>query len=200
VTRSPDLPEDGPTDDPADDRAPDPEDLAAFSEEMDRHTRMLHLLKGQLSTTLPGGLDWAAVAMLLRLVRCGPRRQGELAERALLDPSTVSRYVAHLVRAGMVERRPDPDDGRAVQLVATPAGQAVQEQVTAQRAALLRRVFDRWSAADLHDLTRLLRRFNDDMVDDDLTTVRDGPPRHAPTGAHPGPRPAAPSTHDHLEP
>ena len=90
-----------------------------------------------MSEDAPRGLDFAALTLLFHLVRCGPRRQGELAETAMLDPSTTSRYVAQLVRADLVSRRPDPDDGRAVQLVATSAGERVAQELTERRDALV---------------------------------------------------------------
>ena len=50
------------------------------------------------------------------------------------DPSTVSRQVASLVKAGLVERQADPDDGRASILVPTELGRAkVREHSAAPR-------------------------------------------------------------------
>ena len=57
------------------------------------------------------------------LLEKGPQRVGEIAQALGTDPSTVSRKVAALVDAGLVERRVDPDDGRAHLLAATPAGE-----------------------------------------------------------------------------
>jgi DNA-binding MarR family transcriptional regulator len=51
-------------------------------------------------------------------------RSSDLAARAGLDPSTVSRAVAGLVTQGLVTREADPHDGRATLLVVTPAGHA----------------------------------------------------------------------------
>src|SRR3954469_9040377 len=133
----------------------DPSLTAALSQELTRHARLLHVMKAQMAALVPAGLDAAAFPLLHTLVRCGPRRQGELAEQALLDPSTVSRYVGQLARAGYVERRPDPQDGRAgqlaragyvergpapqdgraVQLAATEAGTAVAHELGARRQA-----------------------------------------------------------------
>ncbi len=151
--------------------------IAGLSTELGRYGRMLHLLKAHLSPHTPQGLDWAASALLVHLVRCGPRRQGELADTAMLDPSTVSRYVAHLVREGLVERRPDPEDGRAVQLVATAAGHAAQQRVAASRDDLLHRALCDWDPQDVTRLTDLLGRFNNDME-----ALRVTLPRPAATG------------------
>jgi DNA-binding MarR family transcriptional regulator len=150
------------------------QDLSALTEEFLRHGRILHRTKIHLARLLPAELDWAAGALLGKLARHGPARQGELADRALLDPSTVSRYVGQLVRTGLVERRPDPEDGRAVLLAATDAGRTLADHVLGEHTALLLQILDRWDPADLHALTALLRQFNNDMesfpgaaVDDD---------------------------------
>ena len=59
--------------------------------------------------------------MLKCLQTEGPLRAGALADCLQSDPSTVSRQVAALVKDGLLERRADPDDGRASLLVLTDA-------------------------------------------------------------------------------
>src|SRR5437763_9402036 len=115
----------------------DPTLVAALNQELSRQARILHVLKSSMATLVPEGLEMAAFGMLLTLVRCGPRRQGELAELSLLDPSTVSRHVAQLARAGYVQRRPDPQDRRAVPLVASEAGERVAHEIGRRRQAAL---------------------------------------------------------------
>ncbi len=56
------------------------------------------------------------------VLRRGPLTLNDLAAHLYLDKSTASRVVKGLVEKGYVERRPHPDDGRAVQLVASDAG------------------------------------------------------------------------------
>jgi DNA-binding MarR family transcriptional regulator len=51
----------------------------------------------------------------------------ELAETLYITPSTASRTVDDLVRKGLVERRQDPVDRRAIRLSLTPPGQALYE-------------------------------------------------------------------------
>jgi DNA-binding MarR family transcriptional regulator len=60
-------------------------------------------------------LPLAAYDVLLRLVRAPERalRMTDLAEKVLLSPSGLTRLVDRLVAKGLVERRMDPDDGRA---------------------------------------------------------------------------------------
>jgi len=150
-----------------------------LAHELSRHARLLHTLKGRMASQLPAGLEGAAFGVLMTLARCGPRRQGEVAELTFLDPSTVSRYVGQLVKFGLVSRRPDPLDGRAVQLVPTPEGVAVADEAVRQRQLLIEEMTADWSPDDATTLVRLLRRLNDAME------ARRGaePPGRAPSGA-----------------
>ena len=153
----------GPELDAGSDAGADAGPVAALNQELSRHARLLHVLKSRMAAFVPEGLDMAAFSLLLALVRCGPRRQGELAEQALLDPSTVSRYVAQLARAGYVQRRPDPQDGRAVQLVATDEGHAVAREIGRRRQAVMIQALAGWDDEDLRLLVRLLTRLDDDL-------------------------------------
>jgi DNA-binding MarR family transcriptional regulator len=135
----------------------------ALSHELIRNSRLMHVLRGQLASTAPAGLDYSSFGLLMTLNKCGAKRQGELADLAMLDPSTVSRYISQLVRAGLVERRADPADGRAVQLQATPAGEEVGRQLVQRRQGLVREVMSGWDEESKRTLCTLLRRLNDDL-------------------------------------
>ncbi len=55
----------------------------------------------------------------------GPReglRMSALATSLIVAPSSCTRLVGRLVELGWVERRPDPDDGRAVVVTVTTVG------------------------------------------------------------------------------
>ncbi len=137
--------------------------VTGLANELVRHARLLHVIKTSMGSWAPQGLEGAAIGLLMQLVKCGPRRQGELADVAMLDPSTVSRYVGQLVRRGLAERRPDPDDGRAVQLVATPAGHDTARSIVERRNEVFRHVLAGWSEDDLRHLTVSVTRLNDDL-------------------------------------
>ena len=141
----------------------DPALASALSHELSRHARLLHAMKATMAALVPEGLVAAAFTLLLTLVRCGPRRQGELAELSMLDPSTVSRYVGQLARAGYVERRPDPQDGRAIQLAATEAGTSIARELGARRQEAIVSALASWDHGDLATLVTLLARLNDDL-------------------------------------
>jgi DNA-binding MarR family transcriptional regulator len=69
-------------------------------------------------------LTMAEYDVLLRLARAPDRalHMSELAERVMRSPSGLTRIVDRLVRAGLVERHPDPDDRRATRATLTPEG------------------------------------------------------------------------------
>jgi DNA-binding MarR family transcriptional regulator len=134
-----------------------------ISHELARYSRVIHVLKEQLADVLPAGLDPAAAGLLSWLVKQGPSRQGELAECTFLDPSTVSRRISQLVHQGLVERRADPLDGRAVQLVPTARGKDFFTILQVRRDEIMKQVLSGWSNAELTQLAGLMRKFNDDF-------------------------------------
>ena len=87
-------------------------------------------------------------------------RATDLAAHYALDKSTVSRQVAALERAGLVERRQDPEDHRVQVLLLTEAGRHILGQVTvSRRAAVGERLAD-WTPEDLERFARYLVRYN----------------------------------------
>jgi DNA-binding MarR family transcriptional regulator len=72
-----------------------------------------------------------------------PLSQRELADRLLLEKSTVSRMVADLERKGLVERERDPDNRRTYRLRLTDDGRAFH----ARMAAAFGAQFQEWTAA-----------------------------------------------------
>jgi DNA-binding MarR family transcriptional regulator len=69
------------------------------------------------------GVTVAQCHVLLELAEATLSLTG-LAGALGLDPSTLSRTVDSLVKAGLVERSEDPSDRRSLRLVLTPAGEA----------------------------------------------------------------------------
>jgi DNA-binding MarR family transcriptional regulator len=77
------------------------------------------------------------VAVLLNTVRNGPIRLAEVADQEGLNPTLLSRTVAHLAQVGLVTRKPDETDRRSAWLDATPAGHEVATEIRAQRTLAL---------------------------------------------------------------
>jgi MarR family transcriptional regulator, 2-MHQ and catechol-resistance regulon repressor len=64
-----------------------------------------------------------------------PLSMGGLAQRLLLDKSTVSRVVGALERKGYLEREAHPQDARSYQLSATPSGKELRACIDADLLA-----------------------------------------------------------------
>jgi DNA-binding MarR family transcriptional regulator len=71
---------------------------------------------------------------LIEVVAVGPLRLRNLASRMDTTPATASRAIDVLEEFRLVERRVDPDDGRAIRIAATPKGRRWSER---RRAELL---------------------------------------------------------------
>ena len=71
--------------------------------------------------------------MLLTVVREGPIRLSALAASESLNPTMLSRIVADLVDAGLMERTSDDGDRRAAWVQATDAGQSLAQRMRRER-------------------------------------------------------------------
>lgn len=87
-------------------------------------------------------------------------RATDLAAHYALDKSTVSRQVSALERAGLIERRPDPEDQRVQVLHLTRAGRHILAQVTESRRAAFRERLADWPDEDLIRFAAYLERYN----------------------------------------
>jgi DNA-binding MarR family transcriptional regulator len=72
----------------------------------------------------------------------------------------VSRQVASLVDLGLVDRAPDPDDGRAQVLTPSPEGSARLARIREARRARWEADLSDWPRDDVLALGDLLNRLN----------------------------------------
>ena len=134
----------------------------------DALTRLVRLVRRprvrrRLTASVAEPLERAQHIVLHRISLLEPVRLSELAAELDVDASTASRQVAQLLADEMVERRPDPDDGRASQLTTTRRGRrAITTMRTARQQALADVVAD-WSPADLQALVDGLTRLADGL-------------------------------------
>jgi len=84
-----------------------------------------------------GGLGDAALAVLTRLHKHGPRTLTELSEHDRVSPASMSQIVNRLTSAGYAVRTRDPGDGRKVLFSATAEGDELASAARAQRNAWL---------------------------------------------------------------
>ncbi|MFI6405559.1 MarR family winged helix-turn-helix transcriptional regulator [Streptomyces sp. NPDC050548] len=105
-------------------------------------------------------LSLVSYTLLSHLEERDGRRATDLAAHYALDKSTVSRQVAALERAGLIERRPDAEDHRVQVLHLTEAGRRILARVTANRQAAFRERLADWPEEDLRRFAGYLERYN----------------------------------------
>jgi len=95
--------------------------------------RVQQVLLGRLDGLLrPLGLTFARyeALVLLTFSSRGSLPLGKMGERLQVHPTSVTSIVDRLETAGLVVRKPHPEDGRAVLAEITPSGRALVEQAT----------------------------------------------------------------------
>jgi len=75
-----------------------------------------------------------------------------------LTSPTVSVSVRRLEEAGLLERRPDPADGRSIQVFVTGQGRVLQHQARTFRLNKMRRLLTKLAADEQEQLLALLKR------------------------------------------
>jgi DNA-binding MarR family transcriptional regulator len=98
--------------------------VSAWAALLQVHAALVPRLDRALSQAVGLPLSWYDV--LLELAAAPGRRltMGELGERVVLSRTRVSRIVDELVKAGLVSREGNPDDGRSAFAVLTADGLA----------------------------------------------------------------------------
>jgi len=130
-----------------------------FSSMMNRPTR-----DSALINAAGVDIDRALFPLLVYIDRKGPLGVGDLADIVGRDYTTVSRQVAKLESLGYVRRRPAKADSRVNEAIITEKGKSVTQALDATRQQLAERLLEDWTRKDLKELTRLMRRFVDDLT------------------------------------
>lgn len=104
-------------------------------------------------------LDRPSFMLLHTLVGIGPSRVTTLAAAVHSDPSTVSRQAADLVGLGLLERDPDPGDGRASLLTVTDSGTALLDRARQRRDERITAIIESWQPVEREQLADLIDRF-----------------------------------------
>ncbi len=98
----------------------------------------------------PLGLKACHASYLTTVCRCPGITQDQLARRIFINKSNVARQLAVLEEEGFVERRPSPDDKRAIQVFPTQKALDCLPQI--------REIFRCWESFVAQDLTEEERR------------------------------------------
>jgi DNA-binding MarR family transcriptional regulator len=108
-------------------------------------TARLRAVIGRLSRRLrptaaavAAGLTPTKISILLTVVREGPIRLSDLSDSEGVNPTQLSRTVAHLLDAGLIERAADEGDRRAAWVKPTPTGKRLAERIRRERTDALK--------------------------------------------------------------
>jgi DNA-binding MarR family transcriptional regulator len=107
--------------------------------------------------------DAAALHVVHMVHAHGPLRLTDLAARASLDVSTVSRHVRALEAAGQLARTGDPEDRRATRIALTDDGEALLRAALTARGRWLDEAVAGWAPEDRVALATLLTRLAEDL-------------------------------------
>jgi DNA-binding MarR family transcriptional regulator len=127
----------------------------------------LRVVVGQLVRRLRarGSLSISHGSVLGRLDRDGPQSVSDLAHAERIRPQSMAQTVGDLEQAGLVSRRPDPDDGRRALVELTATGRETVTEARADRANWLAlAISEELTRAEQQTLARalpLLRRLAD---------------------------------------
>jgi len=112
----------------------------------------------------PEGVTGPQARLLLMLDRSPGENQGHYADLLDVEPITLCRMVDRLEDAGLVERRPDPDDRRARRLHLTAKSRGKLARVRERLDAMVEEILTGLSIAEREEFVRLLTVLRTNLV------------------------------------
>lgn len=104
----------------------------------------------------PGGY-----MMLTWIAEHGPVRASALVDGLGIDKGAVSRMVQAMIDLGLLERHPDPEDGRASLVSVTAEARDGLDRVTRERRVRFNDRLADWSPDEIDRLSAMLSRYNE---------------------------------------
>ena len=134
--------------------------LGGLEQEVGVMIRRIRRIIAERARGVHPDLQSSSYLMLSWLDQHGPQRASAMAEAFNIDKGAISRQVQHLVDLGLVDRAPDPADGRATLVSATEDALGRLAAVNAGRRRWLDERLRDWSDRDLGEIVELLGRYN----------------------------------------
>ena len=122
--------------------------------------RRVRRVIGERARAVHPDLQPASYLMLTFLAAEGPQRSSTVSERFNVDKGAITRQVQHLCDLGLLVREPDPADGRAMLISASPDAVRRMAAVDRDRRRWLDEQLADWSEADLREFVTSLARYN----------------------------------------
>jgi MarR family transcriptional regulator for hemolysin len=102
-------------------------------------------------------------------------KQAELAELLQVQPISLARLVDRMETAGWIERRPDPNDRRAIQLYLTPRVEPMLDEMEIAGVATREEAFAGFSTTEREQLLLMLDRVNTNLREAESATAQLAP-------------------------
>ena len=113
------------------------EPLDTTTDFADRLRLAVTRLARQLRRHSDTGASPTQISALATIERRGPLTLGELADCEGVKPPTITAAVNRLEQQGLVERQPDPEDGRIARVVVTREGRKLLARNRSRKTAFL---------------------------------------------------------------
>lgn len=138
-----------------------PDALRELERELGVMVRRVRRVIAERAHAVHPDLQSSSYLMLGHLLDQGPLRASELCAVFDIDKGAISRQVQHLVDLGLVDRTPDPADGRATLISVSDEGaRRIHDVVEHRRKWFDERLGD-WSADEILDFAATLSRYNE---------------------------------------
>jgi len=134
--------------------------LGGLEQEVGVMIRRIRRVIGERSRSVHPDLQSSSYLMLTWLNQHGAQRASAMAEAFGIDKGAISRQVQHLLDLGLVDRTPDPDDGRATLVSVTAVAAAQIAEVNDDRRRWLDDRLGDWPDHDLSEFVRMLASYN----------------------------------------
>ena len=142
------------------------DDLRRIETEVGTLIRRVKRVMGERAREVHPDLHPITYFILTHLAVHGPLRGADLSDAFGMDKGGVSRQVQTLVDLGLVERRPDAEDRRAILLDATEVGRERLRTIARSRSDRFDQRLAHWSDAELATFSRQLASYNAALSDD----------------------------------
>src|SRR3954467_3586414 len=136
------------------------EELGRLEQEVGVLIRRVKRVIGERARAVHPDLQPASYLMLTHLASEGPQRSSVMSERFNVDKGAISRQVQHLCDLGLLQREPDPVDGRATLISASPDAVRRIAALDRDRRRWLDEQLKEWTEDDLREFVAGLSRYN----------------------------------------